>query len=306
MILLFLLHSLLAKPYLSLDPIKYQEAIVVLQQAQGLPVSHDVVRTIPQMIDHAEKPPMLTASAGLIVDDRSNTVLFSTHPEKKIPLASLTKLATVMTYLDLGIDPETRVIIREDDDIDERSGLHAGDNVSSHDLVMLALVGSSNSAAHALMTSSGLPQDYFIRRMNTTAQTLGLVNTTFVEPTGLSPHNIGTAYDVYRLLKAARELPIFLQSAGLSSYEYTVSEGETKKITATDALVTGKVPFRGDTIIAAKTGYIPESGFHVALSARDKQGNNRTVVILGADDSLARFSEADALLFWASHAFSTQ
>lgn len=283
---------------------QYRNDIIALQQKQGLPQSLQTITKIPIKKDNAPKLPSITAKAALLVDDESDAVLWQQEAQQQIPLASLTKLITVITYLDLGMDPNKKYTIRKEDVIDERSNLVEGDIVASRDLVMMALVGSSNSAAHALMTSSGLTKEYFVARMNMTAKKLGLVNTVFVEPTGLAPENRGTAYDVYRLLKAARVMPQFEDSAKLPSYEYAVSDTKTKTVTATDALITGKVPFHGEQIIAAKTGYIPESGFHLAITAKDASGRIRTAVVLGAADTLLRFSEADALLLWSSKAFT--
>jgi D-alanyl-D-alanine carboxypeptidase len=283
---------------------QYREDIVVLQQKQGLPNSLATITKIPVKKENAPRVPTISAKAALLVDDESDAILWEQDASQQIPLASLTKLISVMTYLDLGIDPNRKYTITKGDVIDERSNLAEGDVVASRDLVMMALVGSSNSAAHALMTSSGLTKEYFVARMNMTAKKLGLNNTIFVEPTGLAPENRGTAYDVYRLLKAARVMPQFVDSAKLPSFEYAVSETKTKTIAATDALITGKVPFHGEKIIAAKTGYIPESGFHLAITAKDASGRIRTAVVLGADDTLLRFSEADALLLWSSRAFT--
>lgn len=283
---------------------QYRNDIIALQQKQGLPQSLQTITKIPIKKENAPKLPSITAKAALLVDDESDAVLWQQEAQQQIPLASLTKLITVITYLDLGMDPNKKYTIRKEDVIDERSNLVEGDIVASRDLVMMALVGSSNSAAHALMTSSGLTKEYFVARMNMTAKKLGLVNTVFVEPTGLAPENRGTAYDVYRLLKAARVIPQFEDSAKLPSYEYAVSDTKTKTVAATDALITGKVPFHGEQIIAAKTGYIPESGFHLAITVKDASGRIRTAVVLGAADTLLRFSEADALLLWSSKAFT--
>lgn len=283
---------------------QYRNDIIELQKKQGLPQSLQTITKIPLKKENAPRLPSITAKAALLVDDESDAVLWQHDAQQQIPLASLTKLITVITYLDLGMDPNKKYTIRKEDVIDERSNLVEGDVVASRDLVMMALVGSSNSAAHALMTSSGLTKEYFVARMNMTAKKLGLVNTVFVEPTGLAPENRGTAYDVYRLLKAARVMPQFEDSAKLPSYEYAVSDTKTKTVVATDALITGKVPFHGEQIIAAKTGYIPESGFHLAITAKDASGRIRTAVVLGAEDTLLRFSEADALLLWSSKAFT--
>ena len=100
------------------------------------------------------------------------------------------------------------------------------------------------------------------------------------------------------MLKAALAHPDLAEVMGDS--EYVFSNGEkNKKVFSTNAFKIGVLPFDGDTIIGAKTGHIPEAGFHFAMEARDINGAIRQVIVMGAPGHLDRFTEAERLLLWA-------
>ncbi len=293
-------HYTLSMP--SFSDTAYGKDIATLERSAGLPISLTRNEPVMRLKQDSDAVPALTARSVLLVDATQGSVLFSDNAEKEIPLASLTKLATVITFLELHIPATNRVIISASDVVDARSALAAGDDVSVNDLIGLTIVGSSNSAAKALITASGLSPEYFVGRMNVLARELGLSHMRFVEPTGLNAGNVGTALEVYRLLDESGHYPEVRAFAQKDSYTFWNGK-EEKTMKATDELVAGGVPFRGKNIVAAKTGYIPESGYHVALIAKDENGNDRIVIIMGAQSTYARFQEADEVLHWGANNF---
>ncbi len=303
----FSLLSLLSIPWSGVDrntdlSLVYSAPLVFAADAQSivrvssLPHSQDrpVQKIIPKTL-----PPAVVAKSVLIIDDLTQTSLFEQNADAIIPIASLTKLATVLTVTNIeGFSFDTKIVIEEQDIIEDRSALAVGDVVTLRDLISLALIGSSNSAAHTLVRASGLSLEYFVGRMNRQALELGLSRTFFVEPTGLDPRNVGTAHDVYLLLKAVSsdaELgPI------IGKNEYTFWNGSIKKkVFSTNIFKLGILSFGGKTIIGAKTGHIVEAGFHFAAQAVDINNRVWFVIVLGAPDHFSRFTDADALIKWA-------
>ncbi len=276
----------------------YTDDVATLARARPLPSS---ASRLPALQENQPSTPMPshTAKSVLLVDIETDRILGQEGGSTVLPLASLTKLVTVMTFLELELPHDQPVTIAPSDVVDVRSGLTPGDRVTVKDLIGLTLVSSSNSAAKALQRISGLSAEYFVGRMNMLGRRIGVSHATFVEPTGLNPKNAGAAFDVYRILMAASRNETIRSFANAPWYEFWNGK-EFKRIAATDALITGEIPFHGKELITAKTGYLPEAGFHVAILARDSTGARRVVIVLGAADTLSRFTEADALLTWGT------
>lgn len=273
----------------------YQADSHSILRTSGFPRSEKVSATIQKKQNNK---PEISAISALVVDDKTDMILFEKDTDKIMPLASLTKLATVLTFLKLEIDLDKKFEVIEDDVVELKSALRAGDIVTNRDLLGLALVGSSNTAAHSLIRASGLQSKIFVQEMNNMADSIGLTNSFFVEPTGLDAKNVGSARDVYRLLKEVLKNDEI--SELMSNPEYLFNNGKVvKKVFSTNVFKLGILPFSGDTIIGAKTGYIPEAGYHFAMEALDNFGNVRQIIILGAQEHFSRFSEADLLLKWA-------
>lgn len=268
---------------------------VALSRTRGFPRASTVEVPLAAIM---KDPPVHTARAVLVVDEHYERVIYEESADTVMPLASITKLASALTALRMGLDLKKTIVITSDDVIEQPSALALGDVIESKDLLALALIGSSNTAAHTLARATGLSSEEFVKQMNITAQELGLTDAFFVEPTGLNPGNVGTARDVYRLLVVAQNEETLKELLGKS--EHYFSNGKTrKKIYSTNIFKLGILPFAEDTIIAAKTGYIPETGFHFAMTAKDNDGSVRQVIILGAADHFARFTEAESFLTWA-------
>ncbi len=277
-------------------PVAFAADAQTISRVRGLPQSAD--REVILIKDVRLPLEDINAQSAMVVDDASQTIMYEYNADVVLPYASLTKLATALTFVGTEVDLDSEIEIIEDDVIEDRSAIQAGDVLTHRDLLGLALVGSSNSAAHTLMRASGFTSEYFIGRMNQVTQELGLSNSRFVGPTGLDSGNTGTARDAYKLLQAALDHKDLRDVLGKS--EYVFSNGTaTKKVFSTNAFKIGVLPFEGDTIIGAKTGYIPAAGFHFAMEAVDNNGDIRQVIVMGAPDHYARFTEAERLLLWA-------
>ena len=134
--------------------------------------------------------------------------------------------------------------------------------------------------------------------MHTAARRVGAASVQFVEPTGLDPRNRATAAAIAKLAHAVfidpRMSPIWRE------HERTINvgAGATRVARTTNLLLADQTDTSAYRVIAGKTGYIEESGFNfVVLLAHEKA--RVLVVVLGATDHLARFSETESLVQWA-------
>jgi D-alanyl-D-alanine endopeptidase (penicillin-binding protein 7) len=242
------------------------------------------------------KAPRVYCEAALLVDNRTNEMLYGKGQYDIRPIASITKLLTVLTWLDFGVDWESQITMtREDAYKSSRSRLRAGDTYRVRDLFMAALIASDNRAARALARSSGLSLDSFVVVMNRKARDLGLLTLTVEEVTGLSEKNVGSAADCARLLNLAASNQEIKRAMRSRTYEF-VSTGYKRKyrLTNTNRLLRSRWYIEG-----GKTGYIFESGWCVAVRARDWHGNDLTAVVLGARSKSSRFSQAAKMFNWA-------
>jgi len=227
------------------------------------------------------------------VEDATGHVLFQKNPERVYPIASLTKLITVLVLLDT--DPAwDRVveIVPEDVKNSSRSRIRPREEISVRDLIHAAIMSSDNVATKALARTCGVSQDEFVRRMNAKADSLGLTGTRFVEPTGLSEQNVATAQGVARLLRAASNSDIVSAIMQKESYEFT-SNRKIHHLVNTNRLLRSKW-----RVTAGKTGFIHEAGYCLATNIEGENGSEITAVVLGAPSNALRFAEARRILDW--------
>lgn len=267
------------------------------EQPIMLPVSHP---NVPLKKDTAVCDVKLTAAAAILMDDKTDTVLFEKNADAVRPLASISKLMSALVLLD--INPDWKKVVEITPDVYDNNShfVNIGEKFTMQDLWNVALIGSSNSAINALVAGSGVKKEDFVAKMNEKAQDLRLRSLRFVEPTGLDERNIGTARDIARMLKYALGNDKIFNTLQTSEYYSNPIGQKPRRIWTTDWLLTKWVPNKfGDFTIAGKTGYIDNSKYNFAV--RIENGGKRAIrtVVLGADTMEARFSEARDLATWA-------
>ena len=241
----------------------------------------------------------LTAVSALVVDDKTDTVLFSKNADEVRPLASITKLMSAMVLLELPIDWSTSTVVQAED-IDVDNHINVGEEFVLNDLWNIALIGSSNNSIKALVRSSGISEDNFVTLMNKKAQNLGLSSAHFVEPTGLDPGNVASAADAAKLLKEALKYNKILKTMQVGEYyAHPLNQDKSRRVWTTNLLLTNWVPndFKVENIVG-KTGYIDDSRYNFVVRLGDNYGHALRVVILGAGSNDLRFSEARDLAEW--------
>lgn len=243
---------------------------------------------------------LTTAKSVLVFDEGTGTVLFAKNPQEKTPLASLTKLMTVLVFLDQ--DPDWDKVIRLTRADDREGGIvyaRSPEEVTVKDLFNMALVGSVNNAAIALARSTGLEQKDFVAEMNKKAEELSLKDTIFVDPTGLLPENQGTARDVAKLVATALAREEVRSATLQKRYVFNpIGSGKTYYVKSTDELLWSFLNDEPYNFIGGKTGYIEESGYNLAVEVM-RGGHKIIAVVLGSATAEDRFKEIKGLVDWA-------
>ncbi|AFJ98919.1 D-alanyl-D-alanine endopeptidase [Cronobacter sakazakii] len=245
----------------------------------------------------AAAEPQIASGSAMIVDLRTNEVLFSSHPDLVRPIASITKVMTAMVVLDASL-PLDEMLTVDISHTPEMKGIYSrvrlNSQISRKNMLLLALMSSENRAAASLAHHYPGGYDAFIRAMNAKAKALGMRNTHFVEPTGLSIHNVSTARDLTKLLIATKQYPLIGQ---LST---------TREEMATFSNPTYTLPFRNTNhlvyrdnwnIQLTKTGFTNAAG-HCLMMRTLIKNRPVTLVVMDAFGKYTHFADASRLRTW--------
>ncbi|MDQ0070773.1 D-alanyl-D-alanine endopeptidase (penicillin-binding protein 7) [Variovorax boronicumulans] len=243
----------------------------------------------------------LKSSVALVIDQDTHEVLFSKNDHAVLPIASLTKLMTGLLISEARL-PNDELITITQDDVDtekgSRSRLTVGTMLSRGELLHLALMSSENRAAHALGRTYPGGLSTFVSIMNAKAKMLGMKDTRYVEPTGLSSRNQSSAQDLALLVNAAYA-DATVRSLSTSP-EYQVEVGNrVLQFNTTNRLV--KSP--DWEIGVQKTGFINEAGQCLVMQAK-VAGRKLIMVFLDSAGKFSRIADAERVRRWveATHA----
>jgi D-alanyl-D-alanine endopeptidase (penicillin-binding protein 7) len=245
----------------------------------------------------------LQSSAALVLDQTTGAVLFEKNPSAILPIASITKLMTAMVVLDAKPDlTETLAISEQDVDIlkGTRSRLKVGTHLVREEMLRLALMSSENRAAAALSRNYPGGREAFISAMNQKAQALGLVDTRFQDPTGLTAANVSSPRDLAKMVDAAHQYPLIREFSTTSEGEFNIA-GRTQQFRNTNTLVKNPTWEIG----LSKTGYINEAGKCLVMQA---WLNNKPTIIVLLDSwgKMTRIGDANRIKRWVESASLAQ
>lgn len=267
----------------------------------SLPVVNAAMTFGPQRIPSDSLGILTSAQSAVVVDERTWSVLFDKQSNIQTPIASISKLMTALVLLDAGLDPVERVTISKADYI---SGgiIHffSGEEVLMQDLWMTGLIASDNVAIAAMVRSTGLGTEEFVARMNLKARALGMENTSFVEPTGISEFNVSTATDVARLVSEAMKHREISDAVRRPVYTFEpLNKAVVRRAYTTNELLGSFVNKEPYTIRGGKTGFTNEAGYCLSVVVDGPtDADDVIVVLLGAPTNNDRFLEVKGLVDW--------
>lgn len=269
------------------------------QQAAPVRVSYGQLAGLRATSDALD----LHSSVALVVDQETNEVLYRKNDHAVLPIASLTKLMTGLVISEANLPMDERIAITQAD-VDTEKGsssrLAVGTVLSRGELMHLSLMSSENRAAHALGRTFPGGLDVFVARMNQSARMLGMTDTRYVEPTGLSSRNQSSASDLAVLASAAYKDPMLREWSTSHGREVDVGR-RTLQYNNTNRLV--KSP-QWD-IGLQKTGYISEAGQCLVMQAQ-VAGRNLIMVFLDSAGKLSRIGDAERVRKWLEKTASFQ
>lgn len=238
----------------------------------------------------AAAPPPVHASAYLIEDARTGEVLASSHAHEHLPIASLTKMMTVLLALEHHKLSDVVTVDRRAAIVGESTiNLRPGEQLTVRDLIKGALIQSANDAAAALALSMAPDFASFAQLMNAKAAALGLHDTHFVRPDGLDvPDHYSSAADMTKLAR------ILMRTRFVRD---TVDE-------ETDTIAGGRTLYTWDDLLSlfprtfgVKTGHTAQAGWCQVAAARGA-GVTIYATLLGGPSRSVRNTDLESLLIW--------
>lgn len=285
-------HPCNAQPALPICKQGYGKRVAVKRWgAKPAPLDPDAVVKAPLVTRNvAQEIKKLKSSSIIVTDVDTSEILFARDENAVRSIASITKLMMALVVVDADLPMDEVIAITDADRksaSDLPSRLPAGTSLSRSDLLHLALTASENSAAQALGSSYPGGMAALVDAMNGKAQTLGMVDSKFVEPTGLANENVSSAQDLVKLLHAASKQPLIQQFSTEAKYE---AAGQT--FNNTNMLV-GRPNW---TIQTSKTGTTREAGDCLVMLIKLEERNLAIVLLNAQGQNGARFGDAVRLL----------
>lgn len=237
----------------------------------------------------------LKSSVALVIDQDNGQVLLRKNDSAVLPIASITKLMTglIVSEAKLPMD-ESITITQEDVDTEKGSSsrLRVGTTLTRGELMHLSLMSSENRAAHALGRTYPGGMSAFVEAMNQRAQLLGMTDTKYVEPTGLSSRNQSSAQDLVRLVAVAANDKMISELSVSPGHQVEVGS-RTLQFNNTNRLVKNPAWEIG----LQKTGYISEAGQCLVMQAK-VAGRKLIMVFLDSAGKLSRIGDAERVRRW--------
>jgi len=242
-------------------------------------------------------PPAIGAASAVVVDGSSGVVLWGRDEHQPLQPASVTKIVTALIAIERGnldervaVDLEQRLLSRG-----TTMGLVTGDWFTMQDLLYGLMLPSGNDAAAVIAQHIAGGERPFAELMNSRLCSLGLVDSTFINPSGLGrgEYNLASAYDLAQVARVAMEYPAFRDLAVARSW---VARGSRMLPLRNLNDLLGVYPGAD----GVKIGWTPGAGNTIVASA--KRGNHRVFVVLMRTPN--RAAESAALLDWAFATFA--
>ncbi len=240
--------------------------------------------------------PNLRSASALVIDADGN-VIYGKDIDTVRPIASITKLMTAMVILDSGADLDEKItVIKADRDLVQLTGsrLEYGASLSRREMILLAIMSSENRAASALGRTWPGGMTKFVAQMNIKARQLGMTDSHFADPAGLSVENISTASDLAKMVVAARDYALITKAS-------TTQRIEVHPYAKRGPLVYGNtnrlLKNKSWDISLSKTGYINEAGRCLVMQATI-EGEAVFIVLLDSFGKLTPFGDSNRLRKW--------
>ncbi len=251
----------------------------------------------------------ISCRSAILIDARSGDILYEKNADEKLPIASLTKIMTMLIAFEkldsgtIALNDNVTVSAKASSIGGSQLFLEEGEIRTVEELLYGIAVESGNDAAVALAEYIGGSYDSFISMMNERASTLSLNNTHFSTPCGLiDENNYSSARDIAALSQELLKHNNAYEYVGTWNIELTIGKNNDIPRALTN---TNKLLSMTDCVDGIKTGYTAAAGHCISATA-EKNGLRLISVILNGTDSASRFKDATSLLEYGFSNYSAK
>jgi D-alanyl-D-alanine carboxypeptidase (penicillin-binding protein 5/6) len=239
-------------------------------------------------------PPPIVGQSAIVVDVASGRVLYAKNADQPRAVASTQKLITALCVLDAGNVDKTVVVDPSDGSCEPtKLGLKAGEVYSRRELLKVLMVKSANDVARCLARDVGGDQEGFAAVMNRKCAALGMRNSHFRNPHGLTePGQYSTARDMAIAARAAYRSPLIRSYTATKAFTFRFNDGRTRLLENTNKVLK-TLPYCD----GLKTGTTNASG-RCLVSSGSLNGRSVIVVVLHSNTPNI-WSDSTKLLRWA-------
>ncbi len=239
-------------------------------------------------------PPAIAGASAIVIDVESGRPLYAKNADQPRAVASTQKIITALCVLDAGnIDKNVTITASDGDCEPTKLYLKPGETYSRRELTKVLMVRSANDVGRALARDVAGNQENFSAMMNRKAASLGMRNSNFKNPHGLTePGQYSTARDMAIAARAAYRSPLLRSHMATKTYTFRFNDGRTRHLENTN-----RVLKTVDYCDGMKTGTTNASG-RCLISSGSLNGRSAIVVVLGSN-SANIWSDSSKLLAWA-------
>lgn len=250
----------------------------------------DSTTFIPDSVWYKDSLSKLSAEAWILVEDSTGLLISAKNPNKRMFMASLTKMMTCLLALENGNMSDT-VVITEDVFLTRDSRVRPGDSYLLGNMIREMMLQSDNNAAIALAKHIGGSTEAFCDMMNLKAAYLGMDSTHFANPNGMpNDSNYSSARDLLVLSRYCMSDSLFASIASTPFMDIPLTDGRHLPCENTNLLLR-----QYEGCIGVKTGYTRQAGSCLAAAAT-RNGRRLFLILLNSKSRSSRFTESAMLL----------
>jgi len=268
---------------------------VYVRNAQGIPVGTVIAPAAMPVVDAPDSaPPPVYAESALVVDLNQGSILYAKNADSRRAVASTQKIITALCVLDAGdLDRKVRIAATDGNCEPTKLGIKAGEVYTRRQLLQVLMVKSANDVARALARDVAGSQSDFARLMNIKCAQLGMRNSHFKNPHGLTePGQYSTARDLGIAAMAAYQQPVLRGFINTESFTFRFHNGRTMELTNTNKVLK-ELPYCN----GMKTGTTTASG-RCLVATGSLAGRDMAVIVLKSN-SRHIWTDSVKLLRWA-------
>ena len=238
--------------------------------------------------------PKIFGKSAIVIEAKTGSTLYSKYADQKRAVASTQKLMTALLSLEKGHMNESVRVASTDTNVEpSKIYIQAGQLYRKSDLIAALLVRSGNDVARCLARHHSGSQKLFSYAMNQKAKSLGMHNSNFLNPHGLTESGqYSTARDMAKLARVAYFHRTIRSITSLKKLPFRFANGKRKTFNNTNKLLSKSSYCNG-----LKTGYTRASGN--CLISSGKNGSREVIVVVLGSNSGNIWKDSEKLMHWA-------